>query len=903
MDALARDVSFLGRVLGEVLREQGGEDLFRAVEDLRHACRHMRHHHCDAALREIRARVAALPPALAGEVVRAFTIYFHLINMAEENHRLRRLAEREVARWPQPRQDSIAEAIEALHAAGASTVEVHDLLTALSVRPVFTAHPTEARRMTLLRHLRAIAALVAGLGDETLAPSTRERLTADLYARVTVLWQTNELRLRPQTVMDEVANGLWYFDHSVVDVAAAIHADLREALERWYPALASETYSVLEFGSWIGGDRDGNPNVTPESTRDTLRAQRALILSKYLAVLTRLHDQLSPSTALVGVSDALQAMLADPGDAAETAVEREDEPYRAAIMRIIDRVRATRGDADAAGRWVYAGPAELEGDLETIRGSLEAHRGARVARDGLTDLIHQVRTFGFHLARLDIRQHRERHLAVLDHLFARHLDGPFSALDEPRRRELLTAAIRGEIRLDPATLEGEAREVLRVFEVVAEMQAEIGPEAVNTYIVSMTTAASDLLAVLLFARLTGLCDLENRRSTLSVVPLFETEADLAAAPAIMGDLWEDHLYRSHLQLWGNRQTVMIGYSDSDKDAGYVTSNWMLYGAQRRLTEVAAGHGVRLTFFHGRGGAIGRGGGPLARAIVGQPAGTVRGRLQVTEQGEVLFTRYASQGIAHRHLEQVVNAVIRASSRLTTDPGDESGWGRTMDRLSGRAVAAYRELVNDDPAFVRFFEEGTPLRSITRLRIASRPSRRQAGSLRLADLRAIPWVFAWTQARYGVPGWYGLGSALTEMIAAGRLAELRAMYRGWPFFRWLLDAAQISLGKADLTIAREYAALVGDAGARERFGRLIEDEYDRTCRSVNVVLDQERLLDSWPVLQRSIELRNPYVDPMSFIQARAIREVRRETEDQVVETLRAIIDRAVTGIAAGLQNTG
>jgi phosphoenolpyruvate carboxylase len=371
----------------------------------------------------------------------------------------------------------------------------------------------------------------------------------------------------------------------------------------------------------------------------------------------------------------------------------------------------------------------------------------------------------------------------------------------------------------------------------------------------------------------------------------------------MERLWSTEVYRRHLETWGRRQEIMIGYSDSDKDAGYVTSNWMLYRSQQEVTALADRMGVEVTFFHGRGGAIGRGGGPLARAILGQPVGTVRGRIKVTEQGEVLFTRYASQGIAHRHLEQLMNAVIRATSRLAQPPLQIKRWEAMASDLSHAALQRYRALVNDDPAFLEFFEEGTPLRSIVRLRIASRPAARREGPMKLEDLRAIPWVFAWTQARYGFPGWYGLGTALCEAIAGGKLGELRAMYRGWPYFRWVIDAAQISLGKADFTVASEYADLVRDGAIRDRYAGVLREEFERTREGLNGVLGQTRLLDSWPVLQRSIELRNPYVDPMSFIQVRAIREVRGATDEAQAELLRSIIDRSITGIAAGLQNTG
>lgn len=910
-EALNRDVSFLGRVLGNVLREQGGDELFEAVEGLRQACRHMRHHNCEVARKEIHGRVESLQLPLALDVVRAFTLYFHLINMAEESHRLRRLAEREIADWPAPRRDSLAACLHALKRAGASEAEVRDLLHDLHVRPVFTAHPTEARRMTLLRHLRRIARLAAQLGDEAVPPQQRKRLTDELYAEVTNLWQTNELRLRQQTVLDEVTNGLYYIEESVFDAGARLYRDLHDALGETYPDLQAELPIFLDFGSWIGGDRDGNPNVTAEITEQTVRMHKSVAIARYRERVADLVDAIAVSTSLVDVSPELLASLESDrkafGPAADHSTHgRADEPYREKVDVILKRLDNTRvSAAGAEGGRAYANAGELLADLELMAQSLESHCGTRIARDALQTLIWQVRVFGFHLATLDVRQHRDRHLAALDEILPLPHNSPrFCDLDEEGRTNALNEALAHSAEPNaPETCSPETRETLDTFRAIGRMQGEAGADAINTYIVSFTTAPSDLLAVLYFARIAGLYHPESGKSALRVVPLFETEQDLAAAPAIMASLWTNEFYGKNLAAWGGEQEIMLGYSDSDKDAGYVTSNWLLYRAQQELSALGDKHGVRVTFFHGRGGAIGRGGGPLQRAILGQPAGTIKGGLKVTEQGEVLFTRYANPGIAHRHLEQVVSAVMRAQSRLAHPPDGVEAWEGLAEDVSGAASNAYRTLVSDDPGFLHFFEEGTPLRSIVRLNIASRPAKRRDGALRFADLRAIPWVFAWTQARYGLPGWYGLGSGLQAGIDAGRLDDLRAMYREWPFFRWLVDAAQISLGKADLNIAAEYSTLVPEEDVRARYTGPVHDEYRRTVGAVNQVVNQERLLDSWGMLQRSIDLRNPYVDPMSYIQVRAIRDVRTTTDEEQQALLRSIIDRSVTGIAAGLQNTG
>lgn len=921
MESLSRDVDFLGRVLGNVLREQGGDTLFDAVEGLRQASRRLRQERSPSAEEDVRSRVEALPLPLALQVVRAFTTYFHLINMAEENHRLRRIVERETAFYPAPRYESIARAIQALHAAGVPPEDVSTLLGTLAIRPVFTAHPTEARRMTLLRQLRRIAHLVDLLSDRRTPPQRRDRLTETLYAEVTSLWQTNELRTRQQTVHDEVRNGLYYFDQTLFDITPRLYRDLHEALLRTYPSLASSSFNFLSFGSWIGGDRDGNPNVTPEITAQTVRMHKALALAKYIERVAHLIDLLTPSLTLVEVSPELRRSVERDeqcfGPLVPMLRERfPDEPYRLKLSFMLRRLRAAQAangirwtggalDSDDSSGPPYEEAGELLRDLEVMAESLRRNRGGRIAGEELQNLIWQVKVFGFHLASLDIRQHRDRHLAALGELLrcsGRCSD--FAALDEARKVELLELVIREDVPPETAELSDETRETFEVFRVIARMQKEVGSSAVDTYIISFTRDVSDLLAVLYFARLTDLFDPQKPSSKLRVVPLFETEEDLSRAPEVMERAYACSVYRRQLEAWRGEQEIMLGYSDSDKDAGYVTSNWWLYRAQQELTRRARAAAVTVTFFHGRGGAIGRGGGPLHRAILGQPAGTVNGRIKVTEQGEVLFGRYATPGIAHRHLEQFVQAVIRASSpQLSPASSHLKGWERQMESLSERASWAYRALVNDDPAFLTFFEEGTPLRSIMRLRIASRPARRRSGRLRLEDLRAIPWVFSWTQSRYGLPGWYGLGSSLSAVIDEGGLDELRQMYKDWPFFRWLVDAAQISLGKADLEISRRYASLVQDEEIRQRYGRLLDEEFQRTVAGVNAVVGQDRLLDSWPVLQRSIELRNPYVDPMSYIQIRAIREVRQESDEGRIELLRSIIDRSVTGIAAGVQNTG
>ncbi len=911
MERLAHDVSFLGRVLGDVLREQGGDELFDAVEGLRVASRHHRQYHHEELATEVAGLIQGLSLERCLEIVRAFTMYFHLINIAEENHRVRRLHEREAA-TPGLRPDSIRSAVRAMHTAGITDSEARRLFQRLSIRPVFTAHPTEARRMTLMRQLRRIAQLVRTLdGSSTLG--NRENLVQLLYAEVTNLWQTNELRTTEKTAMDEVRNGLYYFDSSVFGAVARLYREMRDAVRESYAALEADIPVFLSFGSWIGGDRDGNPNVTAAVTQQTMRLHRDVILGKYIHSTQKLVERLTTSERLAGYSQDLSDSLQRDQDELEEegVLIRErwaEEPYRQKLSFVVQRLQNARAanvvgmtkSGDAVDKAGYSTASEFLSDLQLVHASLQEHGGARIADQALQDLIWQASVFGFHLAKLDVRQHRDRHVAAIAELLPHE---GFPARDEYERTRLLDRLMSGNATLALEGLSPETRETMEVFHAIRKMQDEFGVEAIDTCIVSFTAGPSDVLAALFLGTLAGLGSSETRDSRLKIVPLFETGSDLEAAPGIMKDLYSLESYKRQLDSWNSEQEIMLGYSDSDKDAGYLSSNVWLYRAQQRLCEVSAAAEIRPTFFHGRGGAIGRGGGPLQRAILGQPRDTIAGSLKVTEQGEVLFTRYGNPDIAHRHLEQLVNAVLVTQLPAEATPAQIRKWEDISERLSDKAAAVYQGLVSGDPAFLRFFDEGTPLRSIMRLRIASRPPKRGTGDLKLDDLRAIPWVFAWTQARWGLPGWYGLGTALEQANEAGAADELREMYRFWPFFRWVVDAAQISLGKADLGIAREYSHLVTDEEARERYTELLAEEFERTVRMVCLVTEREHLLDSWPILQRSIALRNPYVDPMSYVQIRSLRMLRASPEGAEADVLRSIIDRSVTGVAAGLQNTG
>jgi phosphoenolpyruvate carboxylase len=1016
-DQLSRDVNTLGRLLGDVLREQEGDDGFALVEEYRAATKALRAGTSPPgdfgpggeALLE---RTHGLTLAQLRLLVRAFTAYFHLVNTAEEHHRLRVLRQRELQGGGAPRGESIRQAVLEAAQCGVPAATVQALLRSCLVEPVFTAHPTEARRRTILDKLRRLSELVERLDEPRLTETERLRLHDRVREEITALWLTEEVRQRAPTVLDEVRNGLYYFERSLWQIVPELYRDLEEALAEAYPGERFSVPSFLRFGSWIGGDRDGNPAVTAEVTERALRLHKDLALALYEQALQALQRELSIAEGAAGgaapgseaagmpagsegneraasISERLAESLAADAAAmpllAATLEQRfSGEPYRRKLAFMLARLRAARRlnmarlqfdqpsgaraeaieiarvqDLWASGaspeaphpddaRIAYRRPEALRADLEAIAESLRAGGAGRLAEGAVKDLLRRVDIFGFHLARLDLRQHSAVHAAaVAEVLKVAGIEDDYLALDEPARVALLAREIENPrpllwphgTRYSPPT-----QEVIAVFRMARRMQEELGVDACNVYIISMTAGASDILTPLLFAKEAGLFwpggpGGEEPRSTLQIVPLFETIDDLHRCGRLMRDLFALPVYAKQVRAWGGLQHIMLGYSDSNKDGGYVTANWELYRAQRALADVCREAGVQLLLFHGRGGAIGRGGGPTNRAIMGQPPGTLQGRLRLTEQGEVAFYRYANPRIAHRHLEQTINAVLRASlgTAEAASVAPRAAWVEAMDALSKTARRAYRSLVYDDPAFIRYFHQATPIDQIAELRIGSRPSRRTASN-RIEDLRAIPWVFSWTQSRHGLPGWYGLGAAVDAFCRQdpqGEAAEandngrttndegrrreevpalpasaharwqlLREMYAQWPFFRTLLDNAQLSLGRADLAIARLYAQLVEDQAARERIFGAIEAEWRRTERAILEIGGQTTLLEHSPVLSRSIRLRNPYVDPLSLAQVSLLQRLRRLPDDAAERAaIQRLIALTINGVAAGLQNTG
>ena len=917
---LSEDIHLLGDILGHVIRRQAGIEIFELEERIRALSKARRVEADPAVDRRLAFVVGRLDPAEAELVARSFTTYFELVNLAEEQHRVRVLRERERDAHPQPVPESVSDAVATLHRAGVDEFEMRQLLNRLRIDLVFTAHPTQAKRRTILAKLRRIAAALTDLDVRDLLPAERAALVERLTAEVTLLWVTDRSRTTRPTVTDEVRTGLFYFDSTLWDVLPAIYDDMTAALARHYPALRSPD-NFLTFASWIGGDRDGNPNVTTDVTIETLRLHRGLALEKHRLNTRRLDRSLSISDDLAPVSEELAAAVRAYGELnAHLAYLRDrypSETYRLHAAQLgADLAEASAGDMVGRLRGKPT-PAlrmrRMENLLEPLAlmdRSLRAGGMADITHVGLDRSLTQARVFGLHAARLDLRQYSEYNTAVLDELLGR-LDWciGFGALDGPGRAAVLSDALARPVP-DLTTLDNlspETSETLDLFRVLKRAVDYYGPELFGPYIVSMTHGPEDILAPLLLARWHGLSLGEDGAEGLRFAPLFETRDDLRAAPEIMAALFTHPGYAPHLERVGRRQTIMIGYSDSNKDAGYLAANWELYQAQEALADGCRAHDVVMTLFHGRGGTIARGGGPANRAILAQPPGSVAGRIRITEQGEVISDRYSHPAIAARHLQQVVHAVLIASApehyRLQVRPLPE--WTAAMDELAALSYGDYRRLIYETPELLIYWSQATPMDEISQMRIGSRPSRRTAAAT-FTSLRAIPWGFSWMQCRHVLPGWLGVGAALTEFgRSPAQIELLRRMYRDWPFFRNVLDNSQVSMAQADMGIARLYADLVENERVRELIFGQVSAAFETTRDAVLQVTGQRQLLDHDPVLQRAVRQRNPYIDPLNFIQVSLLRRLRAlpNLDSAEAEAIRDTIFLTINGIASGLKNTG
>lgn len=921
---LIDDIRLLGRILGDVIREQEGAPAYDLIEQIRRlsvAFRRDADHEADRALKKLLKRLSS---EQAVSVIRAFTYFSHLANLAEDRHHIRRRTVHERAGSTQ--EGSIEVALQRLRDAGIAPQAVARALAGSYVSPVLTAHPTEVQRKSILDAERGIARLLGerdeiraraaafGSPRDALTPRQLEANEAQLRARVTQLWQTRLLRFTKLTVADEIENALSYYEVTFLREIPRLYADLERELGQQHVA------SFLRMGQWIGGDRDGNPNVGADTLAHALRRQADMVLRHYLTEVHHLGAELSMSGLLVQVSAEMQALAERSPDTNE---HRQDEPYRRALTGIYARLAATLrnlsgGEAArhaVAPQNAYADAATFLADLRVIQSSLRTHHGEALATQRLHPLIRAVEVFGFHLATVDLRQSSDQHEAVVAELLAiARIEADYAGLDESARQSILLRMLADArpLRVPGATYGDQTRSELAIFETARRMLDLYGTQAIRHYIISHTETVSDLLEVLLLQKETGLMQgtLDGEaHSRLIVVPLFETIEDLRNAAPIMRAFYDLPGVARLIQRSGAEQDIMLGYSDSNKDGGIFTSNWELYRAEIALValfdELSSTHPVRLRMFHGRGGTVGRGGGPSYQAILAQPPGTVRGQIRLTEQGEVIGSKYANPEIGRRNLETLVAATLEATLLQPTQPATPDFLDAAAT-LSQASMRAYRALVYDTPGFEDYFFSATPIREISELNIGSRPASRKA-THRIEDLRAIPWGFSWGQCRLTLPGWYGFGSAFEDFLnrptPAGRKAALnllRRMYRQWPFFRTLLSNMDMVLAKSDLALASRYSELVADKRLRRQVFGAIEAEWHRTADALAQITGEHQRLSGNAALARSIRHRFPYIDPLHHLQVELVRRYREGLAD---ERVRRGIHISINGISAGMRNTG
>jgi phosphoenolpyruvate carboxylase len=922
---LVEDIRLLGRILGDVIREQEGVAAYELIEQVRKlsvAFRRDADHEADKALKKL---LKGLSGDQTVSVIRAFTYFSHLANLAEDRHHIRRRAIHERAGDTQ--EGSIEVALARLRWAGIAPKTIANMLAHSFVSPVLTAHPTEVQRKSILDAERDIAQLLtardeiralalAGNGaKDALSPRELAANEAQLRARVMQLWQTRLLRFTKLTVADEIENALSYYESTFLREIPKLYANLERELGN------QPVHSFLRMGQWIGGDRDGNPNVSADTLNYALGRQAEVALRHYLTEVHYLGGELSLSAMLVDFTPEMRALAESSPDTNE---HRKDEPYRRALTGVYARLAATLKDltgGDAARHAVapqnaYLLAEDFLADLRVIEASLRANHGGALIAQRLHPLIRAVEVFGFHLATVDLRQSSDKHEEVIAELLAvARIEPKYASLDETAKRELLLQLLNDArpLRVIGTNYSAHATGELAIFEAARTARARFGKEAIRHYIISHTETVSDLLEVLLLQKEVGLMHgtLDSTAThDLIVVPLFETIEDLRNAAPIMREFYALPGVAKLVQRSGAEQDIMLGYSDSNKDGGIFTSNWELYRAEIALVELfdqlANSHNIQLRMFHGRGGTVGRGGGPSYQAILAQPPGTVRGQIRLTEQGEVIGSKYANPEIGRRNLETLVAATLEATLLQPTKPATRA-FLEAAAELSTASMAAYRDLVYDTPGFTEYFFSATPIREIAELNIGSRPASRKA-SQKIEDLRAIPWGFSWGQCRLTLPGWYGFGAAISQFLDQGgtpasrkeALALLQKMYRQWPFFRTLLSNMDMVLAKSDLALASRYAELVSDARLRKKIFSAIEAEWHRTAEALALITGDKQRLANNAALQRSIRHRFPYIDPLHHLQ---VELVRRYREGKADERVQRGIHISINGIAAGLRNTG
>ncbi len=888
--SLSQDIRTLGSLLGIIIQEQEGSAAFDLVEEIRAVSKARRSGDAEAAF-ELAQRLESLPLASKSVLIKAFSNYFQLINIAEDLQRIRVIRQREAQGTL---KESIRSAVRTLKEHGKSAEQVRELLNQTRLRLVLTAHPSEAKRQEILIKLRHIAAMMEARDRQNLLPREQRKLEGELAEEVEELWQTRPIRATKKQVADEVDFGIYFIRSVIVDVVIDIYEDLQGALEEFYPAADwSELPPVLRYASWIGGDRDGNPNVTTDVTLQTLATLRRTARQLYLEEVENLSKHLTQDTDSVGLSPALHAALEQDSQARELF---PGEAYRQQMSKIYARLKADS----------YRSSRELLDDLLVVQRSLKEHRGSRAAMGAVQRLVRKARLFGLHLVPLEVREDAGLHAAALDEIFRFYaINDGYLDLPEAEKQALLTYEIRNRRPLFPIDISGfneTTQSIIRTWQMIGTAHQQNDSIVIDTVIASMSKQPSDVLTMLLFAREVGI------DSDVYIVPLFETIDDLYRAPHIMTQLLNNVEYRKYLSARsgkrGLRQQVMIGYSDSSKDGGYLASNWNLYNAQRILTSTCLEQGVSLELFHGRGGSIGRGGGPTNRAILSQPPESLRGGVKITEQGEVIAYRYSNKGIAHRHLNQVMNAVLIGMG-LQEERRVPPDYLRAMAELSQMSSQAYRNFVYESDGFIDYWQQATPINELSMMQISSRPAKRSKKG-GFAAMRAIPWMFSWMQSRAIVPSWYGIGSAFygfRENHADG-MARLREMYQNWSFFKAIIDNAQLDVAKADMGIAELYASLVEPPQLRERFFQRIKNEHARSSAMIMQVTQQDGLLSNMAAIKTSIERRNPYVDPLNFMQVALLRELRQlDADDEQRDAVLGATLATINGIAAGMKTTG
>lgn len=910
--SLLEDIRLLGQVLGQTLREQHGEAMFHTVEEIRQTAVRFRRHDDAAARAQLEGMLDALDIEATILVACAFSHFSHLANLAEDEHHKRRRHQHLLARVTPP-EGPLELALARLKAAGVTRGTLRETILRALVSPVLTAHPTEVQRKSILDRKTAIARLLAERDRQALTAEEAARIDEALHREVMTLWQTRMLRRVRLAVRDEVENVLAYFRHTFLEVVPALHAGFEDLLEREMGG--GEPWQLppfLRVGSWVGGDRDGNPFVDQAMLEHAVHAASRLAFEHYLEEVHALGGELPLSLGMVGVSPQLAALAERSPDRSE---HRADEPYRRALIGIYARLAATARALNgqeaprhpSAGAEAYGSADEFVTELEVISASLHANRGERLARGRLRALLTAARTFRFHLAPLDLRQNSDVHERVVAELLAKAGAHPdYRAAPEEAREALLVRELATPRPLASRHLRysPETQSELGILESAHAIQARYGAAALPHTIISKTTSASDLLEAMLLLREAGLLRPGDEPTVaMRVIPLFETIDDLRRCGEIMARfLALPGVMALARGSWGGVIEVMLGYSDSNKDGGFLTSNWELYLAEVRLTELCARHGLTLRLFHGRGGSVGRGGGPTYQAILAQPAGAVRGQIRITEQGEVIASKYADPEIALRNLETMVAATLEATLLDTEDRAEAARFREVMDALSAASFRAYRSLVYETPGFEDYFRAATPISEIADLKIGSRPASRTAYR-RIEDLRAIPWVFSWAQSRVLLPGWYGFGSAIEAWLAREPrqgLPLLRRMQARWPFFQTLLSNLDMVMSKADFSVASRYAELCEDARLRASVFARIEEEYRRSVHALLQVTGRKALLESNPLLARSLRNRLPYLDPLNHLQVELL---RRHRSGRSGEAVHRGIHLTINGIAAGLRNSG